>query len=544
MFFLNILLLATVPASLALWPIPHTVKTGQSNSGAQCIDISAKGDVGDIAKSAIDRYTALVNRHNFTAPLDYKKGITETDGVVSSLEVSVDDQLDTLDLDTDESYTLDIPVDGISTLKAKTPYGIIHGLETFSQLVFANGDNKAIFNTPVHIEDSPAFPHRGILLDTARNYFSVVSIKRVLDAMSYNKLNVLHWHIVDAQSWPVESKVYPELQEKGAYSPDMQYSYDDVDCIVKYAKERAIRVIPEFDVPGHTFIVGKAFPELVSCMNKQPYWDKYAAEPPSGQLNIAKPETIEFAEKIFAEYTKLFPDAVFHLGGDEVNRDCWNEDSDVQQYLKDNPDQDIESLLVDWYSKIHEYLASTGKTALTWEETLFHSNYTPPKDTIIQTWIDEQSIPKTVAKGYRSIASPSSSYYLDCGHGSWLSNNDGNSWCDPFKTWMHVYNFDPLANITDASEQKLVIGAEVAIWAEQTDETVIDQRLWPRAAAMAETAWSGKADASGHVRTTSEVASRLHEQRFRMVDRGIGAEPMQPLWCVRNPGSCALYSDS
>ncbi|KAJ1817426.1 Glucosamine-6-phosphate isomerase (Glucosamine-6-phosphate deaminase) (GNPDA) (GlcN6P deaminase), partial [Coemansia sp. RSA 2599] len=404
------------------------------------------------------------------------------------------------------------------TLEAKTPYGVIRGLETFSQLVFANGDDgKVIRNTPIHIEDAPAFAHRGVLLDTARNYFSVDSINRVLDAMSYNKLNVLHWHIVDAQSWPVESKKHPELQEKGSYGPDMRYSYGDVEGVIAYAKERGIRVIPEFDVPGHTYVVGLAFPELVSCMNKQPNWDDYAAEPPSGQLNIAKPESINFTKEIFDEYAELFSDNVFHLGGDEVNRACWTEDPDVKKYLEDNPKEDIESLLVDWYEKVHEHLGDLGKTAMTWEETLFHSNYTLPKGTIVQTWIDEQSIPNTVAKGYRSIASPASSYYLDCGHGAWLSNWDGDSWCDPFKTWMHVYNFDPLANITDADEQKLVLGAEVAVWAEQTDEIVIDQRLWPRASAMAETAWSGKKDAEGQVRTTEQVASRLQEQRFRMI---------------------------
>ncbi|KAJ1931540.1 Glucosamine-6-phosphate isomerase (Glucosamine-6-phosphate deaminase) (GNPDA) (GlcN6P deaminase), partial [Linderina macrospora] len=283
-----------------------------------------------------------------------------------------------------------------------------------------------------------------------------------------------------------------------------------------------------------------SFPGIMSCMNKQPNWSKYAAEPPSGQLNIAKPESIEFTNKIVGEYSSLFPDQVFHLGGDEVNRNCWIEDPYVKAYLAAHPGQDVESLLVSFYTKVHTYLGGLGKTGMTWEETLFHSNYTPPKDTIIQTWIDEQSIPKTVAKGYRSIASPASAYYLDCGHGAWLSDFDGNSWCDPFKTWMHIYNFDPLANITNPVQRSLVLGGEVALWSEQSDETVLDGRLWPRAAAMAETMWSGKVNGDGHVRTTQEVASRLHSQRFRMVGRGIAAEPMQPLWCARNPGDCNL----
>ncbi|KAJ1838165.1 Glucosamine-6-phosphate isomerase (Glucosamine-6-phosphate deaminase) (GNPDA) (GlcN6P deaminase) [Coemansia sp. RSA 2708] len=158
----------------------------------------------------------------------------------------------------------------------------------------------------------------------------------------------------------------------------------------------------------------------------------------------------------------------------------------------------------------------------------------------MQVWLEHASVEKATAQGYRVVSSNYDSYYLDCGHGAWLPNFDGNSWCDPFKSWMHVYNYDVTANITNPEQLKLIMGTEVAAWSEQIDETVIDPRLWPRAAAMAETAWSGKTDASGHVRTTDEVASRLHEQRFRMVARGISAEPMQPLWCARNPGMCNL----
>ncbi|KAJ1936596.1 Glucosamine-6-phosphate isomerase (Glucosamine-6-phosphate deaminase) (GNPDA) (GlcN6P deaminase), partial [Kickxella alabastrina] len=320
-------LLAALPTALAVWPIPQVYEQGSFNSQASRVTIKAKGNIGTIANSAIQRYNTIINNESFTAPVNYNQGVVKTSGTFSGLEVVVADSSDKLDLGTDESYILDIPVNGKATLNANTPYGIVRGLETLSQLVFANGKSKAIHNTPIHIADAPLFPHRGILFDSARNYFSVKSIHRILDAMSFNKMNVLHWHVVDAQSWPIESKTYPELHAKGAYGADMQYSHDDVRGIIQYAKERGIRVIPEFDVPGHTYIVGEAFPELMSCTNKQPNWDHFAAEPPSGQLNIAKPETIEFTKNLFTEYTKLFPDSVFHLGGDEVNRNCWKEDS-------------------------------------------------------------------------------------------------------------------------------------------------------------------------------------------------------------------------
>ncbi|KAJ2776128.1 Glucosamine-6-phosphate isomerase (Glucosamine-6-phosphate deaminase) (GNPDA) (GlcN6P deaminase) [Coemansia javaensis] len=532
--------LAALPCALAVWPIPQTFVEGSSNTQVYWVSISTQGDVGPIVANAVERYRTIINRESFLAPADYRRGELPTSGTFGGLTVSVDSTDETLGLDTDESYTIDVPVDGAATLRAKTPYGAVRGLETFSQLVTANGAGKAIAKTPIHIADAPAYPHRGLLFDTSRNFYSVAAILRTLDAMAYNKMNVFHWHIVDAQSWPVESRAFPELQTRGAYGPTMTYSYGDVQRVIEYARARGIRVIPEFDVPGHTYIVGESHPELMSCLNKQPGWDQYAAEPPSGQLNIAKPESVAFANKLIDEYTKLFTDEAFHIGGDEVNRKCWAEDPDVVKHMAENPGEDVEFLLTRWYSQVHDHLDQTGKTPYTWEETVFHSQYVPSSKTIVQAWLSHDSVVNAVGKGYRVVSSSYEAYYLDCGHGAWLSNWDGNSWCDPFKTWMHIYNYDIAANITDAAQRKRVLGAEVAAWSEQTDETVIDPRLWPRAAAMAETAWSGKADAAGHVRTTAEVASRLHEQRFRMVARGINAEPMQPLWCARNPGSCNL----
>ncbi|KAJ2162972.1 Glucosamine-6-phosphate isomerase (Glucosamine-6-phosphate deaminase) (GNPDA) (GlcN6P deaminase) [Coemansia sp. RSA 552] len=516
------------------------LEQGNSTTQVHWVSIHAEGSTSAIINGAIERYGEMMNREMFVAPVDYNRGVLDTQGVFGGLAISVETIEEALSMETNESYTLDVPVDGQATLTAKTPFGVVRGLETFSQLVTANGPNKAITNTPIHIKDAPIYPHRGVLFDTARNYYPLPAIFRTLDAMAYNKLNVFHWHIVDSQSWPIESRTFPGLQVQGAYSPQMTYSYDDIRHVLEYATARGIRVIPEFDVPGHTYSVGLAFPELMSCMNEQPDWDKYAAEPPSGQLNIAKEESIEFVNKLVDEYTQLFPDGVFHIGGDEVNRECWAKDPQVRELIAGNPGQDVESILAKWYAKVHGHLDSTGKRAFTWEETLFKSQYQPSNNTIIQAWLAHTSVEKAVELGYQVVSSNYDAYYLDCGHGAWLPNFDGNSWCDPFKTWMHVYAYDIAANITDPQQQKLVLGAEVAAWSEQIDETNIDSRLWPRAAAMAETAWSGKKDASGHVRTTEEVASRLHEQRFRMVGRGIGASPLQPLWCARNPGACNL----
>ncbi|KAJ1941410.1 Glucosamine-6-phosphate isomerase (Glucosamine-6-phosphate deaminase) (GNPDA) (GlcN6P deaminase), partial [Linderina macrospora] len=240
-------LLAAIPSVLGIWPIPRTLKEGSSNSEVWWVNITPSGNVGPIVSGAIQRYQDIINKESFQSPVTWNVTQVPTSGSFGGVAVSVENTNDALNLETDESYTLDIPVSGQATLKAKTPYGALRGLETLSQLVVSNGASKAIRNTPIHIEDSPFFPHRGLQIDTSRNYLSVSMIKRTLDAMSYNKMNVLHWHIVDSQSWPVESKTFPDLQKNGAYSAKETYSHVQVKDIIQYAKNRGIRVIPEFD---------------------------------------------------------------------------------------------------------------------------------------------------------------------------------------------------------------------------------------------------------------------------------------------------------
>ncbi|KAJ2855388.1 Glucosamine-6-phosphate isomerase (Glucosamine-6-phosphate deaminase) (GNPDA) (GlcN6P deaminase), partial [Coemansia erecta] len=254
------------PSAQAVWPMPANYSEGKIGVEIKRSDFMIKSNVtsSSVVNAAIERYQYLVEHEYFESPYDFNEGALKTSGYIYSLEVGVQSAQDVFDLETDESYTLEVPIEGKAVISAKTPFGAVRGLETFSQLIVANSGRKIIKNAPVRIVDAPKFPHRGILLDTSRNFYHVDAILRTLDAMAYNKLNVLHWHIVDAFSWPIESKVHPELTEKGAYSVDMRYSYEDVKKIINYAKNRAIRVMPEFDMPGHTFVVGEAHPEIMS----------------------------------------------------------------------------------------------------------------------------------------------------------------------------------------------------------------------------------------------------------------------------------------
>ncbi|KAJ2494742.1 Glucosamine-6-phosphate isomerase (Glucosamine-6-phosphate deaminase) (GNPDA) (GlcN6P deaminase) [Coemansia sp. RSA 2052] len=538
---LAVVLTAVASTVQALWPIPASYQDGKIGVEIKRSDFMIKSNVtsSSVINAAIERYQYLIEHEYFESPYDFNESTLKTSGMLYALEVDVQSAQDVFDLETDESYTLDVPIEGKAVISAKTPFGAVRGLESFSQLIVSNTGRKIIKNAPIKIVDAPKFPHRGVLLDTSRNFYHIDAILRTLDAMAYNKLNTLHWYVIGAFSWPIESKVHPELTEKGAYSPDMRYSYEDVKKVINYAKNRAIRVMPEFDMPGNTFVIGEAHPEIMSCLNKQPNWDKFTAEPPSGQLNIADPRAITFAFDILAEYTRLFVDLGFHMGGGSLNLECWRSDPTIELYVRDHPGESVESLLVGWYSQMISKIGDLGKIPFIREEAVLNFNLTAKNTTIVQAWAGEDSVGKIVDKGYRTIASPWNRYFLDCGHGSWLLNFEGNSWCDPFKGWQSMYSYNPLTNITDPEKQKLVLGGEVALWSAQSDETTVDRYLWPRASAFAEIMWSGSIDpATNATRDAAKVAPRLTEHRFRMVARGIMAEPIAPLWCVRHPEAC------
>ncbi|CAG8480516.1 24582_t:CDS:2 [Dentiscutata erythropus] len=439
-------------------------------------------------------------------------------------------------LGTDESYELIIPdkkddneKELIAYLKAPTVYGILHGLTTFSQLLYYNRNYEELFLpfAPHNIKDFPKFMHRGLLLDTSRNFYPIKEILKTLDVMSWNKMNVFHWHIVDSTSWPVVSEKYPELSEKGAYDPKkMIYTKRDIRIVDEYARARGIRVIPEFDMPGHTYAIAASMPEIMTCTDMYPDWDKYSAEPPSGQLNPAIPETYTFLNELVPEIASYFTDKFYHTGGDEVNMNCW-------ETLVQQGDVTIESLLDKFVTNLYTILKNEGKIPMTWQEMITEHNIELPKDTVVQVWKNHTMVKKVVEKGYRVVTGSGDYWYLDCGHGGWLGNNvEGKSWCDPYKTWQMIYSYNPIKELSD-EEAKFVIGGEVLLWSEQSDPTNYEQQLWPRSSAAAEVLWSGPEDVDGNRRVPdNDALKRLNDWRFRMVERGINAEPLQPLWCV------------
>ncbi|GJE92637.1 glycoside hydrolase family 20 protein [Phanerochaete sordida] len=441
-----------------------------------------------------------------------------------------------------EEYMLTVPADGQeATLSANSTLGLLRGLTTFEQLWYdLEGEATYTLEAPIAITDSPAFPYRGLMLDTARNFFPVADIKRTIDAMSMTKLNQFHWHITDSQSFPLVVPGFTEVAAKGAYSSSMTYSPSDVQDIVSYAAQRGVDVVAEIDTPGHTAIIHESHPEHVACFVSSP-WSTFANEPPSGQLRFPSPSTRNFTASLLSAASTLFPSTLFSTGGDELNTPCYAADAETQQILN-STGQTLEGALSTFTQATHGALRAKGKTPIVWEEMVLDFNVTLGNDTVVMVWISSQNAAAVAQKGFRLVHAPSDYFYLDCGGGEWIGADPaGNSWCDPFKTWQHSYTFDPYANISE-SMQHLVLGGQQLLWTEQSSPENMDSIIWPRAASSAEVFWTGATLPDGSPRNGTSALARLHDLRFRMVQRGISAIALQPLWCALRPALCNLSS--
>ncbi|RMX77343.1 hypothetical protein D0869_09968, partial [Hortaea werneckii] len=448
----------------------------------------------------------------------------------------------------DESYTVDMSAKGEVTITAGSSIGLSYGLTTFTQLFYKCSKGEGVYTTltPVHITDSPMFPWRGLNIDTSRTFKPMQDMYAMIDSMAFNKMNRLHWHVTDAQAWPLEIPSMPELADEGAYTSFQKYSAEDVKALQEYGALVGVEVVMEIDNPGHTSSIAFSHPDLIAAFNVQPDWNTYAAEPPSGTLKLNSTAVYDFLEKLFDDLLpRLKPlTSYFHLGGDEVNTNAYNLDDTVESNLSSV----LQPLMQKYMDRNMDQIESAGFTPLVWEEMLLEWNLTLPENTIVQSWQSDEALAEIVSKGYRGLAGNYNYWYLDCGKGQWLNFYQGESsqqywpyldYCDPFKNWRLMYSYDPLNGIPENATH-LVLGGETHIWSEQTDAVNLEFMVWPRACAAAEVLWSGAKDASGQNRSQITAAPRLSEMRERLVARGVHADAIQMPFCVMNGTQCAL----
>ncbi|XP_055372401.1 chitooligosaccharidolytic beta-N-acetylglucosaminidase-like isoform X2 [Condylostylus longicornis] len=472
--------------------------------------------------------------------------LLKDEGRLLNIKLLVEDDATQLTMNTDESYTLKLSVGNnevFAEISAKTYFGARHGLETLSQLIVYDDIRRQIqVPAEAEIHDKPAYPHRGLLLDTSRNYFSVDSIKKTIDGMAMTKLNTFHWHITDSHSFPLVIKSRPDLYKLGAYSSRQIYTPEDVKEIVNFARVRGVRVIPEFDAPAH---VGEGWQKtnMTVCFGIQP-WNQYCVEPPCGQLNPTISELYDVLQDIYREMLEMFqhPD-IFHMGGDEVSNTCWNTSEQIQNWMKERHWELNNDGFVQLWGHFQDNalervdrVSESKLPIIMWTSHLtekeYIEKYLDKNRYIIQVWTTGQDVKvKTLLQlGYRLILSNYDALYFDCGGAGWV--NDGNNWCSPYIGWQKVYENRPKKIAGEYLNQ--ILGSEAAIWSEQIDDTTLDARFWPRASALAERLWSDPDE------SWRKAESRLLLNRKRLVENGIQAEAMQPQWCLQNEGECPI----
>lgn len=345
------------------------------------------------------------------------------------------------------------------------------------------------------------------MIDTSRHYEPLLSILNVIESLTYAKFNVLHWHIVVEESFPFESVSSPLLWN-GAYSPEERYTQEDVAYVVEYARQRGIRVVVEFDMPGHAAAWCVGYPDI--CPSPT------CTEP----LNSASNATWTLIEGLIDELSAgLFPDNFIHLGGDEVNTDCWTSSPEISAWMTAH-NFTADDAYAYFVLRAHDYTISRNRDPVNWEEVFNHFGTKLDPRSIIHIWLDHATLGRVVAAGYRGILSNQDVWYLD--------HLD--------TTWEEFYLNEPYVNITDPKQQALVLGGEVCMWGETVDASDIFQTIWPRAAAAAERLWS-----SVDTNTPAEFLPRLEEFRCLLNRRGVAAAPVnnpEGRSAPPGPGSC------
>ncbi|RAH50923.1 beta-N-acetylhexosaminidase [Aspergillus brunneoviolaceus CBS 621.78] len=490
---------------------------------------------------------------------------------VRYVDVEVKDITADLQHGVDESYTLEL-TEGSSTIeiRAATVWGALHAFTTLQQLIISDGSGGLIIEQCVSIQDTPLYPYRGIMIDTGRNFISVGKIYEQLDGMALSKLNVLHWHLDDTQSWPVQIDSHPEMIQD-AYSPREIFTHADMRSVVAYARARAIRVIPEVDMPSHSSSGWKnADPEMVTCINS--WWSNddwalhTAVEPNPGQLDIIYPGTYDVVRDVYNELSDIFSDNWFHVGADEIQANCFNFSTYVTEWFQEDPSRTYNDLAQHWIDNAVPIFRnySTSRRLVMWEDIVLSTEHAHdvPTDIVMQSWNNGLDyISKLTTQGYDVIVSSSDFMYLDCGFGGFITNDprynvmsnpdpstpnfnyggNGGSWCGPYKTWQRIYDYDFTTNLTDAQAAH-VIGAVAPLWSEQVDDVTVSSRFWPRAAALAELVWSGNRDEQGQKRTTL-MTQRILNFREYLVANGVQASPLVPKYCLQHPHACDFYRD-
>ena len=425
-------------------------------------------------------------------------------------------------VDEDEGYVLDISAGGVA-LRAETVVGAMRGLETLLQLV--SNDSSSFFLPGLTITDAPRFPWRGLLVDASRHFMPVDQIKRTLDGMSMVKLNVLHWHLSDDQGIRVESRRFPKLHLLG--SDGLYYTQAQIRDVVAYARDRGIRVVPEFDMPGHSTAWFVGYPQYSA--QRAPIAIRREWGGADAIFDPTREATYTFIARFIAEFVPLFPDAYWHIGGDEVEGKHWDSNPRIVAWRKRHGLRDNDALQAHFNKRLSKILAAHGRRMVGWDEVL-HPDL--PPNTVVQSWRGTQYLADAATRGFSGLLS--APWYLD-----------------HIKPAADYYVADPvpLFDGLTAAQQRLILGGEACMWSEYITAESADSRIWPRLGAVAERLWSPRevTDVGSLYNRLDILAGRLeamglrvqsHSARLlRKLAPGLDVTPIESLFTAVQPPS-------
>lgn len=470
-----------MPSTLSLMPVPAKVQIGTGQLVInQLFTVAITGAKDARLDSGIPRFLDQLSRQT-GMPLNHELA----DAAKATLVIHSESASRKVQgLGEDESYTLEVS-SARATLTAATPLGVLHGLQTFLQLV---EPTPAGFAEPVvTIQDQPRFPWRGLLIDVSRHFIPLEVLKRNLDGMAAVKMNVLHWHLSDDEGFRVESKRLPKLHQLG--SEGQYYTQGEIRDFLAYARDRGIRVVPEFDMPGHSRSWVAAYPELASLPG--PYKAGRMANADT-VMDPTRDGTYKFLDKFIGEMAGLFPDAYFHIGGDEVNNKPWDSNPKIQEFIRAHGMKNNRDLQAYFNQRLLKIVSKHRKTMMGWDEVL-HPDL--PKTVVVHSWRGQESLAEAAKQGYRGLLS--NGYYLDL---MWPAARH--------------YAVDPMSGAAASltpEEAKRILGGEACMWAEYITPETMDSRIWPRLAAVAERFWSPQG-----VKDPGFMYQRLDELSWRL----------------------------
>jgi len=451
---------------------------------------------------------ALYLARMFEITSNFTLDITKKEAKKNVVKMILDKTLTSLG---DEGYELQISAKQI-IIKAVKPAGLFYACQTIKQLLPPEIDGvypveKLNLEVPcMNVKDAPRFGYRGYLLDVSRYFVPIRSIKKMLEAMAFYKLNTFHWHLTDYQGWRLQIMQYPKLTVKGAKVAQTKLMYKDKEVIedhipsegfytqeevkelITYAEKLHIRILPEIDVPAHSIAAIAAYPFL-SCSGTP---QKVKEEKVGAMATVfcpGKETTFDFLENVFDEVMTLFPEQEIHIGADEVNKEEWRKCPHCRNRMKKEGLKDVEELQSYFVQRIEKYLNKKKHSIIGWDEIL--EGGLAPNATVM-SWRGIKGGIKAAKMGHKVIMTPTTFCYFDYVQGK---DRDKEPYVR-FKNYLplsKVYSYDPIPEELNAEEAKLVLGAQANMWSNFIKSpSHVEYMTFPRLCAIAELTWSSK----------------------------------------------------